>query len=265
MPDLTVTLVQADLAWEDPAANREALGRRLADVPPGADLVVLPEMFSTGFTMEGARVAEAMDGPTPAWMRAQAQHLGAVLAGSAVIRTAAGLFNRFLWVPPEGPVGTYDKRHLFRMAGEHRRFAAGSVPLAVDWRGARFCPLVCYDLRFPVWSRRRATLDYDVLVYVANWPAPRHYAWQQLLRARAIENQAFVLGVNRVGPDGNGVAYSGGSAAIDALGEPLVELGDRPETATVTLDLAAQRGLRERFPVERDADPFTLVAGGERR
>lgn len=262
---MRISMVQTTLDWRDPPANRARLAGLLAPLAGTTDVVLLPETFPTGFDMEGAESAEPMGGASCQWLADQARALDAAVVGSVFIRDGAGVYNRLLWAMPDGLITHYDKRHLFRMAGEHRRFAAGSVPLAVDWRGARFCPLVCYDLRFPVWSRRRATLDYDVLVYVANWPAPRHYAWQQLLRARAIENQAFVLGVNRVGPDGNGVAYSGGSAAIDALGEPLVELGDRPETATVTLDLAAQRGLRERFPVERDADPFTLVAGGERR
>lgn len=262
---MRISLLQAALDWRDPPANRARLAGLLAPLAGATDVALLPETFPTGFDMEGGASAEPMGGASCEWLTAQARALDAAVVGSVFIRDGEGVYNRLLWATPDARIVYYDKRHLFRMAGEHQRFAAGSVPLVVDWRGARFCPLVCYDLRFPVWSRRRAALDYDILVYVANWPARRHYAWQQLLRARAIENQALVLGVNRVGPDGNDIDYQGGSAAIDALGQPLVELGGRPEVVTVTLDLAAQRELRERFPVGRDADPFTLDAGGESR
>lgn len=262
---MRISLLQAALDWRDPAANRARFAGLLAPLAGATDVAVLPETFPTGFDMEGGEAAEPMGGASCQWLLSQAAALDAAVVGSAFIRDGERVCNRLLWATPDGRMAYYDKRHLFRMAGEHRRFAAGAVPVVIEWRGARFCPLVCYDLRFPVWSRRRAALDYDILVYVANWPAPRHYAWQQLLRARAIENQAFVLGVNRVGADGNGVAYAGGSGAFDALGLPLAELGERAETVTVTLDLAAQRELRERFPVERDADPFTLLAGGDPR
>ncbi len=224
---------------------------------------MLPEAFTTGFDMQGAARAEPMGGPTCAWLLAEARRLDAALLGSAFIRSTAGVHNRALWATPDGALAHYDKRHLFRMAGEHEHFAAGEAPFVVAWRGARIAPLVCYDLRFPVFSRRRAGYDYDLLVYVANWPAPRHLAWQQLLRARAIENQAYVVGVNRVGKDGNGVAHRGGSAAIEPLqGQPLVELGDTAAMATVALDLAALRELRARFPVALDADRFVLDPAG---
>lgn len=268
MPDLTVTLVQADLAWEDPAANREALGRRLADVPPGADLVVLPEMFSTGFTMEGARVAEAMDGPTPAWMRLQAQHLGAVLAGSAVIRTKKGLFNRFLWVPPEGPVGIYDKRHLFRMAGEHQVYRAGRRPFTAVLKGWRIRPVICYDLRFPIWCRSVGA-GYDLLLVVANWPAARREHWQALLVARAIENQAWVVAVNRVGRDGRGLEYSGDSLVVDPWGTIRYRRTGDAAADRVQLSRAALEECRSTFEFWKDADdelaaPLKALSDGER-
>lgn len=256
---MRISLVQADLAWGDPAANRGHFDGQLAPLAGATDLVVLPETFTTGFDMAGGAGAEAMDGATTRWIAAAARRLDAAVTGSVFIRDAAGVHNRALWATPDGRIAHYDKRHLFRMAGEHEHFAAGTAPLLVEWRGARICPLVCYDLRFPVWSRRRAALDYDILLYVANWPAPRHDAWRQLLRARAIENQACVVGVNRTGTDGKGIAYDGGSAVIDPLGRPVLELGARPATVTVSVDLDALRRFRERFPAALDADRFELA------
>lgn len=257
---MRITLVQSTLAWGDPGANRAHFSRLLGPLAGATDLAVLPEAFTTGFDMqEGAR-AEPMGGATCEWLLDAARRLDAAVLGSAFIRDDAGVHNRALWATPDGQLVHYDKRHLFRMAGEHEHFAAGSEPLLVAWRGARIAPLVCYDLRFPVWSRRREHYDYDILVYVANWPAARQYAWQQLLRARAIENQACVVGVNRVGEDGHGVAHAGGSVALDALGRPLIELSGAAAIETVELDLGALRALRQRFPVALDADDFALGA-----
>jgi omega-amidase len=167
-------------------------------------------------------------------------------------------FNRLHWVTPDGAVSTYDKRHLFRMAREHEHYTAGSEPLLVAWRGFAVCPLVCYDLRFPVFSRRRPGLDYDLLLFVANWPTPRADAWSTLLRARAMENQAFVIGVNRIGEDGHGNPHGGASAALNFLGRPIAELGAEPAVVTAELDKQALREFRERFPAHLDADGFTL-------
>lgn len=256
---LRVSLLQQPLAWEKPERNREHLARMLEPLIGQTDVALLPETFPTGFTSEGAPFAETMDGPTCDWLRGQASRLGAVVAGSAFIRAGDAVHNRLLWVAPDGTITSYDKRHLFRMGGEHLRYAAGSEAIIVEWRGFRICPLVCYDLRFPVWSRKRPGLDYDLLVYVANWPAARRYAWQQLLRARAIENQAFVAAVNRVGDDGRGIAHAGDSAVYDALGQPLVEMDSRAGVATVTIDLHDLREFRDRFPVHLDADRFTLA------
>lgn len=182
---MRVTLVQTPLDWANPAANRQRMTRLLAPLAGATDLVVLPETFTTGFDMQGGASAELMGGATCEWLRAQARHLDAAVLGSAFIRDEAGVHNRALWATPDGTLVHYDKRHLFRMGGEHECYAAGLEPLLVSWRGACIAPLICYDLRFPVWSRRRERYDYDLLVYVANWPAARHYAWQQLLNARA--------------------------------------------------------------------------------
>jgi len=255
---LNVTLVQQPLIWQDPGANRERFAALLRPLAGTTDLIVLPETFTTGFSMDVERVGEVAGGATPEWLHDLSGELDAAVMGSVITREGEAYFNRLLWASPAGEARHYDKRHLFRMGREHEHFTPGRAAWCIEWRGARICPQICYDLRFPVFSRRRAGLDYDVLVYVANWPAVRAYAWSQLLRARAIENQAFVVGVNRVGTDAQGIGHRGDSAAYDFLGQPLIELGDLPGIATVTLDMAALRAFRERFPAELDADRFTL-------
>lgn len=257
---LRVSLVQASPHWHDPEANRAHFATQLAGLAGRTDLVVLPEMFTTGFTMDAQQLAEPADGPTVAWLRTQAGRLDAAVAGSLIVRDDDGQYhNRLLFAEPAGGLHGYDKRHLFRMGGEHRAFAAGAATQVVSWRGFRIGLMVCYDLRFPVWSRRRADFDYDVLLYVANWPKVRAYAWSQLLRARAIENQAFVIAVNRVGHDGHGVPHQGDSVALDFLGRPLLELGAEPKTATVSLELRPLNEFREKFPAQLDADRFAIL------
>ncbi|HMB44154.1 MAG TPA: amidohydrolase, partial [Luteimonas sp.] len=229
MHDLRISLVQGATRWHDPAGNREYYGRLIAPLQGETDLILLPETFTSGFSNEAIHNAETMDGPTVAWLRERSHTLGAAIAGSVQIRDGDGVYNRLLFVTPDGGMQQYDKRHLFRYAKEHERYAAGDARLTVEWKGWRICPQVCYDLRFPVFSRNRfnverpGELDYDLLVYVANWPAVRAYAWKTLLRARAIENLCFVAGLNRVGVDGNGLEYSGDSAVLDMLGHPLSE------------------------------------------
>jgi predicted amidohydrolase len=253
-----LSIAQQPLAWEDPAANRAHFEALLAPLAGTTDLVVLPEMFTTGFTMQPERHAEAADGATRAWLLEQAGKLDAAVGGSVAVSDDGRYFNRFMLALPGGPTYWYDKRHLFRMGGEHRHYSAGDHALIVEWRGVRLCPLVCYDLRFPVWSRRRPALEYDLAIYSANWPAARRYAWSTLLRARAIENQAFVAGVNRVGDDGNGVAHVGDSVVLDFTGQPLLELQDSARLVTLPLDLDALRAWRDKFPAELDADAFSL-------
>ncbi len=255
---LRVTLVQQPLIWQEPAANRDRFESLLLPLAGTTDLVVLPETFTTGFSMDVERVGEPVGGATTEWLTRLANRLDAAVTGSVITEEGGRYFNRLLWATPSGELRHYDKRHLFRMGREHQHFTPGRAAWSVEWRGLRICPLVCYDLRFPVFSRRRPELEYDALVYVANWPAPRVYAWSQLLRARAIENQSFVIGVNRVGADGAGVQHSGASAANDFLGAPLVELGNEPGITTIALDGAALRAFRERFPAQLDADRFTL-------
>jgi omega-amidase len=255
---LRVSLVQQPLVWQDPEANRSALEALLLPLAGRTDLVVLPETFTTGFTMDVQRVGEAAGGATAAWLRRLAGRLDAVITGSVITRVGEHYYNRLLWAAPGGELQHYDKRHLFRMGHEHEYFTPGRCALTVEWRGLRICPLVCYDLRFPVFSRRRSELEYELLLYVANWPAQRAAAWRQLLRARAIENQTYVVGVNRIGVDGLGVAYGGDSAVIDFLGETLTEAGDTAAVTTVALEHEPLMAYREKFPAHLDADRFSL-------
>lgn len=256
---LRVTLVQQSIAWHDPAANRTHLDALLAPLVKNTDVIVLPEMFPTGFSMDVKPLAEPVDGPTSQWLRAKTEELNVAITGSLITKDGDNYYNRMLWAAPGSPLKHYDKRHLFRMANEHHHFTPGGAPLVVEWRGFRVCPLVCYDLRFPVYSRRRPELEYDVLLYVASWPGVRRKAWQALLRARAIENVSFVVGVNRIGRDGNDITYSGDSVVHDYLGDPLAELGSESAVTTVELDGDALQAFRQRFPAHLDADRFTLA------
>ena len=264
MDDLRVSLVQGDTRWHDPAGNRDYYARLIAPLHGTTDLVILPETFTSGFSNEAIGNAEGMDGATVAWIVEQAARLGAAVTGSVQLRTDEGVFNRLLFATPDGELRTYDKRHLFRYAREHERYAAGRERLTVEWKGWRICPLVCYDLRFPVFSRNRfdverpGQLDYDLAIYVANWPSPRSYAWNTLLRARAIENLCYVAAVNRVGTDGNGLQYAGDSAVIDFLGHPASQCTDEEVVVTTTLQAAELKAHRERFPAMLDGDAFDL-------
>ena len=220
MQDLTVTIIQAYLHWEDKEANLEQFGSFLEQAPV-TDLVILPEMFNTGFITEPSRVAEKMDGPTIGWMRDSAATGRFVVTGSLNIEEDGQYFNRLIWMRPDGSHENYDKKHLFRMGDEHMQFNAGTGRIIITLKGWKVCPLVCYDLRFPVWSRNSydgKAYDYDMLIYVANWPEARIHVWKTLLAARAIENQAYVAGVNRVGRDGRDIPHSGDSAVYDMVG-----------------------------------------------
>ncbi len=257
MQDLRVTLVQADLHWHDPAANRTQFEAIFAELKGQTDLVILPEMFTTGFTMEPELLAEPHGGDTAQWLNKQAKELDAAIVGSVVTQTDAGFHNRLLFTTPEGEQSFYDKRHLFRMGCEHNHYQQGTERLVLNYRGWRIMPQICYDLRFPVFCRNRN--EYDLLLYVANWPAPRRNAWRTLLQARAIENQVFVAGVNRVGTDGTGLEYSGDSLLVDFKGELQID-GDEGEAFVKTETLNAQELLafREKFPAWMDADEFEL-------
>ncbi len=256
LPDLKLALVQTTLAWHDPAANF-AHFEALLEQARGAHLIVLPEMFTTAFSMDSEALAEPEEGTTYAWLRAQAKRLDAVITGSVIIQAADGSHrNRLLWARPDGQVLHYDKRHLFRMAGEHKHYSPGERQVQVELYGWRIRPLICYDLRFPVWSRDPH--DTDLLLYTANWPAARRLHWNRLLPARAIENLCYVAAVNRVGTDGKGYPYSGDSQVLDFQGEPLLDAQDADGVFSVTLKAADLAAYRERFPAHLDADPFHI-------
>jgi len=262
MRDLKVALVQAATVWRDAAANRTLYADLVRPLAGRADLIVLPETFLSGFSNEAIAQAEHMGGEGMAWLAVLAREVGAVVTGSLVMRDGDRVYNRLIWMRPDGSHAHYDKRHLFRMAGEHERYAGGGERLIVEIEDWRICPQVCYDLRFPVWARNRmgadGRLDYDLLLFVANWPKPRRHAWRTLLRARAIENLSYCVGVNRVGTDGNNLTYAGDSAVLDFMGEPLIELGEQANVVVATLSGEKQQAWREKFPTWMDADTFEL-------
>jgi omega-amidase len=262
MQDLTITLVQCDLIWEDRDANLEAFNRRLSVLEHHSDLIVLPEMFNTGFTMNGEKCADDENGLTVQWLKQKSSALGCVITGSLIIREGAHLYNRLFWMRPDGTYETYNKRHLFRFGNEHEHFEAGDKLLITELNGWKFRPLVCYDLRFPVWSRNRYTdgkFEYDCLLYIANWPERRSHHWTGLLTARAVENLGFAIGLNRVGTDGKGIVYSGDSRVIDPTGsiagciEPHTE-----QMLDVTLSAEALLKWRSNFNAGLDWDGFSL-------
>ncbi|RLQ21993.1 amidohydrolase [Seongchinamella sediminis] len=255
MRDLSVTLVQPELQWEQPAENRKAIGEGLKGLAGKTDLVVLPEMFTTGFSMNALANAELPGGVTEQWLRALASELDCAVTGSIAVKVGDDVYNRMLFATPEA-LHHYDKRHLFRMAGEHQRYRGGSERVIVEWRDWRILLQVCYDLRFPVFSRNRQ--DYDLALYIANWPAARRMHWRQLLLARAIENLACVVGINRIGSDAKGLDYTGDSLAVAADGRLLADLEARADVRTVSLSAGELRQYRERFPAHMDADRFSL-------
>ena len=257
MQDLNIACIQSDLFWEDKAKNLEMFSRKIEGIKEHTDIIVLPEMFPSGFTMNVESMGEVMNGSTIQWLSQQAQKAKAIITGSLIIKENDTHYNRLIWMQPNGEMHTYDKRHLFRMMNEDNFFSPGKSKLIVDWKGWKICPLICYDLRFPVWSRNRN--DYDCLIYIANWPEARKNAWSTLLQARAHENQAYVIGVNRVGNDGNQIAFSGDSAVIDPKGDTIVEFESGMEDIkTATLSYAQLEEYREKFPASKDADQFTI-------
>lgn len=254
--DLELALVQSDLVWHDPQANRAHFERQLTQAQ-GADLIVLPEMFSTGFSMKSAELAEPENGPSTQWMVQMAVKIKAVITGSLIIQASDGSYrNRLIWARPDGSMTHYDKRHLFRMAGEHKHYTAGDQQVLLEVKGWHVRPLICYDLRFPVWSRDAENTD--LLIYTANWPAARRQHWNRLLPARAIENLCYVAAVNRTGVDGKGHPYSGDSQVLDFEGNMLLNCHDVAGVYRQTLRSADLADYRERFPAYSDADEFTL-------
>ncbi len=251
------TIIQSDLAWEDKASNLKMFSDKLRALKGSSSIVILPEMFNTGFSMNVQALSESMDGETIAWMKEESGANKMIITGSLIINESDRFFNRMVWVQPDGKIAYYDKRHLFAYAGEDRHFSQGEKRLITSVNGIRFMLQVCYDLRFPVWSRQQGE-EYDVLVYVANWPEKRSHAWKSLLAARAIENQCYVIGVNRVGTDGKGHRYSGDSSVIDPLGEILWQSANREENFTFIPDMQNLQEIRKELPFLKDADRFTL-------
>jgi omega-amidase len=257
MDQLTITLVQSNLQWQEAQANRDILASSLEKAVTSTDLIILPEMFTSAFSMEGA-FAESWPGDTLEWMQSLAAQYDAALCGSVAIEDDGKRFNRLVFVTPDGNATTYDKRHLFRMLGEDKRYSAGNERAVITWLGWRIFPLVCYDLRFPVWCRNTPDLNYDLMIFVANWPAVRNHHWQALLKARAIENLTYVAGVNRLGKDGNDINYTGYSEVIDPKGKILLDAREDTGCFTVTIDKTELEKYREIFPAHLDADTFEL-------
>ncbi len=253
MDDLTVTLVQAELFWEDIPANLAAFDRKIDIIREDTDLIILPEMFTTGFSMNVAEMAETMTGSAASWITEKSRMRNADIMGSVIIRDDGKYYNRILWAKPDGSLLTYDKKHLFRMIGEHRVFTPGNRLLTVAIKGWRLRPFICYDMRFPVWNRNLGNL-YDVAVYIANWPEKRAPHWKILMPARAVENQCYVIGVNRVGKDGNGFPHSGDSAVIDPMGKVMFRQADLPCVHTLKLSYDRVKEYREKFAAWMDAD-----------
>lgn len=256
MENLRVALLQSFLYWEDKIANLQQFTEKLAPLAGNTDLVVLPEMFTTGFSMNAAKLAESMDDRTMQWLATQAKKLDSVITGSFIAKENGNYFNRLVWMRPDGTYNSYDKRHLFTYAEEHLHYAAGKNHLLVELKGWKILPLICYDLRFPVWSRN--TQDYDLLIYVANFPERRSHAWKSLLVARAIENQAYTIGVNRVGKDGNNIHHSGDSCVIDYAGQIIQLVSQVEKTCTMCLSYSDQMAFRQRFAFLQDRDSFLM-------
>ncbi len=256
---LTISLVQTSLEWENKTKNLENLEQKIISIKEKTELVLIPEMFSTGFSMNPKALAETMEGETIKWMKRVAAGKKIILAGSLIIEEEGKYYNRLVWMLPNGQYGYYDKRHLFAYAEEHNYYKPGNKRMIASAKGWKINLLVCYDLRFPVWARQKERIaEYDLLIYVANWPEKRNHAWKTLLQARAIENQCFVAGVNRVGEDGNGIIYAGDSMIVDPMGEVLIT-GNEDQIYTHTINKKDLEDVRERFPFLKDADDFKLI------
>jgi omega-amidase len=262
MSSLHFTLIQTALHWEDKNANLQMLEQKIQSILEPTNVVILPEMFSTGFSMNPEQLAETVDGPTLRWMKKVSASKKIILTGSAIIEEEGKNYNRLVWMLPNGQYGYYDKRHLFAYGEEDKHYSAGTKRLIASVNGWKINLMVCYDLRFPVWARQQfgeeGNFEYDVLIYVANWPEKRNLAWKSLLRARAIENQCYVIGVNRVGNDGNNIYHSGDSMVIDPLGEILYEKANEEDVFTIPLSKERLKEIREKFQFWRDADSFEI-------
>ncbi|AWV99830.1 nitrilase family protein [Arcticibacterium luteifluviistationis] len=256
--DLRVAVIQPDTYWENPEANRSELEEIISSLASTVDLITLPEMFSTGFSTNPEKIAEPMNFTTHKWMKQMATRYNAAICGSLVIKEGQNFFNRLLFVKPDGETSFYDKRHLFAYGGEDALYTKGIKKVIINYKDWKICPLICYDLRFPVFARNNK-LEYDILLYSANWPAKRENVWETLLKARAIENQSYVIGINRVGVDANKLEYNGHSAIIDPKGYELKKLGNKNEVGITTLSKKGLTDFRESFPAHLDSDDFEVL------
>ncbi len=259
MSTLTFTLIQSNLFWEDNVSNLNMFEEKIKQISEPAEIVVLPEMFSTGFSMKPSVLAEDMDGKTMQWMKNIAAEKKIILTGSCIIKENEQYFNRLIWMQPDGKYGMYDKRHLFSYGGEDKEFTHGTKRFIAQVKGWKICTMICYDLRFPIWNRLAKEDEYDVLMVVANWPAKRISAWKALLRARAIENQCYVVAVNRTGKDGTGLEYTGESCVIHPTGEILYSKADDEDVFTITLNKKEVEEARTTFPFQKDKDEFIIL------
>ncbi len=262
MSSLKFSLIQSSLFWEDKEANLSMFSEKINSIDQPTEIIVLPEMFTTGFSMQPKRFAETMDGQTIDWMRRWSAEKKAIITGSIIIEEGGKYFNRLIWMLPNGQLGYYDKRHLFAYAGEDEKYSSGNKRLIASVKGWKINLQICYDLRFPVWARQQmneeAEKEYDVLLYVANWPEKRNHAWKTLLCARAIENQCFSIGLNRVGEDGNKIAHSGNSMVVGPLGEVLYHQAQDEAIFNITLQKEEVNNTRAQFPFWKDADDFKI-------
>jgi predicted amidohydrolase len=252
---ISVSIIQSDIIWEDKISNLKNYQNKINQIE-STDLIVLPEMFTTGFSMNPKDISETMNGETVQWMKDNASKINSAICGSIIIEEKGKYFNRFIWVNPDGSIHQYDKKHLFSFAGENKNYTPGNEKIIIEYKGWKICPLVCYDLRFPVWSRNLE--DYDLLIYVANWPTKRKLAWKSLLVARAIENQCYVIGVNRVGKDENNHYYSGESSLINALGETLYTNSHIEDVYTTSISKYELNKVRSQLPFLNDKDNFNF-------
>jgi len=277
MSTLTITTIQANLLWEDKAANLQMLEEKIRNIKEKTEVVVLPEMFSTGFSMQAEKLAEKMDGPSVMWLKKLSAEKRVIITGSLIIEEEGHFYNRLIWMLPNGQYGFYDKRHLFAYGSEDQHYTSGNKRLIASVKGWKVNLLVCYDLRFPVWSRQQMNInsttpgdesaptghaqdsEYDLLIYVANWPERRNHAWKTLLQARAIENQCYVVGVNRVGNDGSSLYYSGDSMVVDAMGSVLYTKAHDEDVFTITLQKEPLEETRNKLPFLKDADRFIIT------
>lgn len=255
MQNLKITIIQPDIIWENPPANLEKYSKSLKTVQD-TDLIVLPEMFTSGFSMQPEKLSESMNGPSILWMKTVAAEKNASVLGSLIIKVDGNIFNRAVWVFPDGNLETYDKHHLYTMGEEHLHYSAGNRKTIVEYKGWKFCPLICYDLRFPVWARNAE--NYDVLIYMSNWPSPRHHVWKNLLVARAVENQSYCVGVNRTGTDGEGLNYLGNSALISPKGFADF-MPEEESVQTFEISYSQLHEFRKSFPLLNDRDKFIII------